>query len=96
MARNRCTYYFEITKDCTDGIDTWSTGVYSSEGYMGGYLIGWQSRVNRLSTRVWRQGPKGGVKVMKDKTRNHRGYVTSNEEMMKKFIWVKLKAKPVK
>ena len=50
-----------------------------------------------VSDKVWCQGPKGGVKVIKDKTRRYRsGYVTSNEEMMKKFIWVKLKAQSIK
>lgn len=97
VARNRCTYYFELSQDRHDGIDTWGKGIYSSEGYMGAYIIGWQSRLAKLSDRVWRQGPQGGVKIVK--SRGHifdYGYVTTNEERMKEFIWVKLKAQPVK
>lgn len=97
VARNRCTYYFEIEKARTDGIDSWSKGIYSAEGYMGSYVVGWQSRLAKLSDRIWRQGPKGGVKIVK--SRSHifdYGYVTKNEERMKEFIWVKLKAQPVK
>ena len=96
VTRNRCTYYFEIEKARTDGIDSWSKGIYSSEGYMGSYIVGWQSRLARLSDRIWRQGPKGGVKIIKGRGQHGYGYVTNNEEMMKKFIWVKLKAQPVK
>ena len=96
VAKNCCTYYFEIDKDCADGIDTWSTGVYSSQGYTSAYIIGGQSRLARLSNRIWRQGPRGGVKIVKSRGLSGYRYVTNNEEMMKKFIWVKLKAQPVK
>jgi len=96
VAKTNCTYYFEIDKDCTDGIDIWSTGVYSSQGYTGAYIIGWQSRLARLSNRIWRQGPRGGVKIVKSRGLSGYRYVTNNEEMMKKFIWVKLKAKTLK
>ena len=42
---------------------------------------------------VWRQGPKGGVKVMPT-TNSFRqyGYISKNEELMKEFAWVKLRA----
>ena len=94
---NLCTYYFELSRDRTDGIDSWTKGIYSSEGYMGGFLIGRQSRLARLSEKVWRQGPKGGVKIVKSHSHIYDyGYVTKNEERMKQFIWVKLKAQPVK
>ena len=92
---NHCTYYFEIAREYTDGIDTWKKGVYSAEGYMGGYY-GWQCRTSHVSNRIWRQGPKGGVKIVKGRGRHGYGYVTKNEEMMKKFIWVKLSAQPIK
>ena len=92
---NRCTYYFEIANDYTDGIDTWKKGVYSAEGYMGAYY-GWQTRTKHVSTRIWQQGPKGGVKIVKGRGRHGYGYVTKNEEMMKKFMWVKLSAQPLK
>lgn len=46
------------------------------------------------SNRVWKQGPRGGVKIIKDRQTNANlyGYVTKNEEVMKQFMWVKLKA----
>ena len=98
---NRCTYYFEIARDYTDGIDTWKKGVYSAEGYMDAYY-GWQTRTKHVSTRIWRQGPKGGVKIVKDfnsvtgRELSGYRYVTKDEEMMKKFMWVKLSAQPIK
>jgi hypothetical protein len=47
--------------------------------------------LTRFSDRVWKQGPYGGVKIIKDRSGLY-GYVTNNEEMMKKFMWVKLQA----
>jgi len=46
------------------------------------------------SDRVWVQGPRGGVKIVKNRRdmTNVYGYVTKNEELMKEFMWVKLKA----
>ena len=94
---NSCTYYFEIDEDTHDGINRWSKGVYASEGYTGGYFVGWQTRALRASNRVWRQGPKGGVKIVKNRSWNDdNGYVTKDEKRMKEFIWVKLKAHQVK
>lgn len=46
------------------------------------------------SKRVWIQGPKGGVRL-KDEYNIFR-YVTKDEELMKEFMWVKLKAQPLK
>jgi hypothetical protein len=90
---NRCTYYFEILKDRGDGIDSWKAGVYSSPGYMGAWHGG-QSRLSYNSDRIWCQGPQGGVKMVKDRTRLASfGYVTNNAAMMKKFTWVKLRAR---
>jgi len=89
-------YYFEITRDYTDGIDTWSKGIYSAEGYMDGYFVGWQSRLVRHCARVWRQGPKGGIKIVKGRGQHGYAYVTKDEEMLKKFMWVKLKAQTLK
>ena len=47
------------------------------------------------SDRVWVQGSRGGVKIIKDRENvvGVYGYITKNEEEMKKFMWVKLKAK---
>ena len=52
-------------------------------------------RCTSYSHRVWTQGPRGGVKIIKDKTDNNFGYVTKNEELMKEFMWIKLKAQPL-
>ena len=43
---------------------------------------------------VWRQGPKGGVKIIQDNTGCGRyGYATKDSEAMKEFMWIKLAAK---
>ena len=53
-------------------------------------------RLMRESNQVWCQGPRGGVKIVKDRTRLASfGYVTNNAAMMKKFAWVKLSARPL-
>lgn len=54
------------------------------------------NRLVTLSHKVWRQGPKGGVKIVKDKENwaHNIGYVTKNEKIMKEFMWVKLQAQP--
>lgn len=54
-----------------------------------------------ISHRVWAQGPRGGVRIIKEdwtKIEKFFGtkYVTHNPEAMKEFMWVKLKAKPLK
>jgi hypothetical protein len=59
----------------------------------------WYPKLNELITasdRVWKQGPKGGVKIIKSPdwlcTSN---YVTTSKQWMKEFFWVKLQAIPV-
>ena len=49
-------------------------------------------RAISVSNRVWYQGIRGGVKIIKDKVGTNYGYVTKNEELMKEFMWVKLQA----
>ena len=88
-------YNFEVLKTYHDGIDTFKEGVYSARGYMGGY-VGWQSRLSWNSHRVWCQGPRGGVKIVKDRQTYPAGvygYVTKNAKLMKEFAWVKLSAR---
>lgn len=98
---SQCTYYFEVLKAYDDGIDSYPAGVYSAEGYMGGF-IGWQNRLAWNSSRVWRQGPQGGVQVFRAGTSIARAmrkkckYVTNNAELMKKFAWIKLRAKALR
>ena len=91
----QCTYYFEVSKDYTDYIDTYAAGVYSAVGYMGGY-VGWQNRLAMNSNRIWCQGPRGGVKIVKDRISYPSGvygYITTNKKAMKEFTWIKLSAR---
>lgn len=81
-------YYCEVTYDRADirpGVYSFSSEKNSRIGY---------NRLITLSDKVWRQGPKGGVKIIKDRYSSFRynGYVTSDEKLMKKFMWVKLQA----
>ena len=94
---NRCMYYFELQRDRTDYIDSWKAGVYSTVGYVGGYT-GWQNRLAINSDRVWCQGPRGGVKIVKDRINYYGGvygYITTNKKAMKEFTWIKLSARPL-
>ena len=44
--------------------------------------------------RAWREGPKGGIKLMRDNTLSgDYGYITNCESKMKDFMWAKLSAK---
>lgn len=52
-------------------------------------------RCMSYSHRVWIQGPRGKVRMRGQKSKSFK-YVTTNEEMMKEFMWVKLKAQPLK
>jgi hypothetical protein len=81
------TYYCEILQD------------YTYEFPKGVISITWKREYNTkirrcmsYSHRVWVQGPRGGVKMLKDRVGYTYGYVTKNEELMKEFMWVKLKS----
>ena len=82
-------YYCEVTLDRADikpGIYSFSSEKNIRIGY---------NRLITLSDKVWRQGPKGGVKIIKDRgaaLRYSSGFVTTDEHLMKKFMWVKLQA----
>lgn len=83
-------YYCEVTYDRADikpGIYSFLSEKNSRIGY---------NRLITLSDKVWRQGPKGGVKIIKDRSYHYRHtrYVTTDEKLMKKFMWVKLQAQP--
>ena len=78
-----------------DGIDRIAAGVYSDAGYMGAWYGG-QSRLAMNSDRVWCQGPRGGVKIVKDRITYPAGvygYITNNSKAMKEFAWIKLSAR---
>jgi hypothetical protein len=92
---NRCTYYFELLNNRSDGINSWKAGTYYSKGYMGAWYGG-QSRLSYACDRIWCQGPQGGVKIVKDRMNGVYGYVTKNEQVIKEFMWIKLKAKELR
>lgn len=87
------TYYCEVGRDRSD----YKAGVYKVVAE-GGFHRPWFPQLNRVITvsdRVWKQGPRGGVKIIKDPEWGMypRSYITTNEKWMKEFAWVKLKAK---
>lgn len=89
------TYYCEVK----DNYDGYKAGVYSvvSDRGVNSFNRPWFPTLNKIiqvSHRVWKQGPKGGVKIIKDRSWPYpMGYITSDEKWMKKFAWVKLSAK---
>lgn len=86
------TYYCEV-KDRYEGYQPGNYKVVAS----GDFSRSWFPQLNKIiqvSHRVWKQGPKGGVKIIKDRSWPYpMGYITSDEKWMKKFAWVKLSAK---
>ncbi len=90
MAKN--TYYFEVKDHGGDVPD----GVYSCQADpMNFHLL--QLGYFQISHRVWRQGPRGGVKIVKDRGWDlvPATYITTNPKWMQKFAWAKLKARPL-
>ena len=90
------TYYCEVN----DRIREYPQGVYKVVADKGINHL-WFPVLNRLTTvsdRVWKQGPKGGVKILKAPWNNlwATGYITTNEKYMREFSWIKLKAKEIK
>lgn len=82
-------YYCEIAGNYTYEFSKGVTAIPSKREY--------STKIQRCisySDRVWVQGPKGGVKIVKDRQSNTNvyGYVTKNEELMKRFMWIKLQA----
>ena len=90
------TFYCRVDRDITSrGI---KAGVYSYKSEHDHRHIGWVPKVYSLiqnSSKVWRQGPRGGVKIIKNRDIGYRGYVTTKEEQMKEFVWIKLQARAV-
>lgn len=91
------TYYCEVK----DRVREYPAGVYKV--VTGNRSMGpWFPALNRLTTvsdRVWKQGPKGGVKIIKHSWHTNDwpiGYITQNEKYMREFFWIKLKAKELK
>lgn len=90
MADAVFTYYCKVT--CVSEIDP---GIYSFRATRFGSSKVDILRLITLSEKVWRQGPKGGVKIYKDRVSHVFSirYITKNQEEMKKFMWLKLQAK---
>jgi len=89
----RYTYYCEVK----NRIREYPQGVYKVVADKGINHM-WFPALNRLTTvsdRVWKQGPKGGVRIIKAPWCDlvPVGYITTNEKYMKEFFWVKMKAK---
>ncbi len=85
------TYYCEINRDFKE----FKAGVYKIVT-SGDFTRSWFPKLNltiQFSNRVWKQGPKGGVKIVKSREWPYpMGYITTDEKWMKEFAWVKLKA----
>ena len=82
-------YYCEIAGDYTYEFAKGVTSIPFKREYV--------TKIQRCisySDRVWIQGPRGGVKIVKNRRdmTNVYGYVTKNEKLMKEFMWVKLQA----
>lgn len=87
------TYYCEVLVDR----DYAKKGFYSFRAARGTSRFFDYNQLITVSDKVWRQGPKGGVKIVKSSSEFvSSGYITANEELMKKFMWVKLQAQPLK
>ena len=86
------TFYCKVThKGDTHNYDPGIYSFISKHGSQPGKF-----RLIGDSTKVWRQGPNGGVKIFKNRTYyGCGGYVTNNSEEMKEFIWVKLQAQSI-
>lgn len=87
-------YYCEVTRD-----SVWAVikpGVYV--GYGSPSDTRGLGPLFTVSNKIWRQGPRGGVKIIKDREKHDWGqmqptqYVTKNQDLMKEFMVVKLKA----
>jgi len=86
------TFYCKVLKDYpAAGI---KAGIYSYTSEAG-RRTSLEFTLIQFSEKVWRQGPRGGVKIIKERTTGIYQYVTKDEEEMKKFMWVKLQAQTV-
>lgn len=89
-------YYCEVRINQEDI----KSGVYSIEA-VENPATRWFPRLQsmiRMSERVWKQGPKGGVKIIKYPWSQHwpMGYITQNEKYIKEFAWIKIQAKEIR
>jgi hypothetical protein len=90
------TYYCEV-RVC-DRMLGYNPGVYKvvADKEINGHWFPKLNRIITISDRVWKQGPRGGVKMVKGRNWDFpMGYITTDEKWMKKFAWVKLSAKSI-
>lgn len=92
-SEGRHTYYW-INQDGT------VNSVKSNNNY--GAKCWWRPDLFVTAKKVWRQGPKGGVQLIKtpwlpdrEEGWNYLGYITNNPEAMREFSWAILSAVPV-
>ena len=86
-------FYCEIDSDQKDSHWEFPSGIYIIPD-----RLEYNTKISRCmsaSKRVWIQGPRGKVRLRNDGYDVFR-YVTDNEQLMKEFMWVKLKAQPIK
>jgi hypothetical protein len=86
----RPTYYCQVPGNFTPEFPKGVTSIPYRHEYL--------TKIKRCisySDKVWVQGSRGGVKVIKDQESNTGliGYITKNDNELKKFMWAKLKAK---
>lgn len=89
------TYYCEVNSK----IREYPKGVYKVVADKG-INARWFPELNRIITvsdRVWKQGPKGGVKLVKTPWWEDwsMGYVTRKDDYMREFLWAKIRAKEI-
>lgn len=95
MTEGRHTYYW-INRDGT--VNSAKSNFNYGEGHR------WLKPDRFIAAKkVWRQGPKGGVQLIKapwygpdrEEGWNYLGYITNNPEAMREFSWAILSAVPV-
>lgn len=87
------TFYCRVDRDrpaqgINAGVYIWRSGHDAFKSVYHLILI-------QYSSKVWRQGPRGSVKIIKNRDIGSCGYVTTNEDQMKEFVWIKLQARAV-
>jgi hypothetical protein len=90
------TFYCRVDRDYPER--EIKAGVYAYRSEHDVQHLAWVPNVYTLiqnSSKVWRLGPRGGVKIIKNRDIGSYGYVTTNEEQMKEFVWIKLQAQAV-
>ena len=86
------TFYFEVV-----AYDTWEfpIGVHTIPD-----KISYATKISRcfsFSDSVWLQGPYGGIRLLKQHGKLRKNlYITKNNNLLKEFMWAKLRAQPFK